>query len=398
MQTTLLGLAIAFIIALVAALVGPYFIDWNQFRPQFEAEASRIVGAPVRVAGKLDARLLPAPSLQLRSVTVGGANDLGKVRADRLDVEFSLSSLMRGEWRATELTINGVALDLGLDAKGRIDWPASTGSFNFGQLAIDRVNLTGRVALHDAASRSTLELADIAFAGDVRSLAGSIRGDGNFMLAGTRYPFRVSSGQTQDGNGTRVHLNIDPGQRALAIDLDGVLAFEQRAPRFDGAVTFAAPAVKTDPANLPWRIVAKVKADQTAARLDQIEVSYGPEERALRLTGAGEAVFGAAPRLRASLSARQLDADRFAAKDNNEPVRVWPAVRALLSGMPHLPMPSQIEILSDQITLGGRPVQDVAAEFHGDGKTWSVRKLDFRAPGTTRVSLCRCAVAGSGQR
>ena len=57
-----------------------------------------------------------------------------------------------------------------------------------------------------------------------------------------RYPFRVSSGQTQDGNGTRVHLNIDPGQRALAIDLDGVLNFEQRAPRFEGAVTLAAPA------------------------------------------------------------------------------------------------------------------------------------------------------------
>ena len=52
MQTTLLGLAIAFIIALVAALVGPYFIDWNQFRPQFEAEATRIIGAPVRVGGK----------------------------------------------------------------------------------------------------------------------------------------------------------------------------------------------------------------------------------------------------------------------------------------------------------------------------------------------------------
>ena len=139
MQTTLLGLAIAFIIALVAALVGPYFIDWNQFRPQFEAEATRIIGAPVRVAGKLDARLLPAPSLQLRSVVVGGANDLGKVRADKLDVEFSLGSLMRGEVRATELTINGMALDLGLDPKGRIDWPASTGTFNLGSLAIDRL-------------------------------------------------------------------------------------------------------------------------------------------------------------------------------------------------------------------------------------------------------------------
>ena len=194
MQTTLLGLAIAFIIALVAALVGPYFIDWNQFRPQFEAEATRIIGAPVRVGGKLDARLLPAPSLQLRSVVVGGANDLGKVRADKLDVEFSLGSLMRGEVRATELTINGLSLDLGLDPKGRIDWPASTGAFNLGSLAIDRLNLTGRIALHDAGSRGTLELSDIAFSGDVRSLAGSIRGDGNFTLSGTRYPFRVSSG------------------------------------------------------------------------------------------------------------------------------------------------------------------------------------------------------------
>ena len=41
MQTTLLGLAMAFIIALMAALIGPYFIDWNQFRPHFEAEAKK---------------------------------------------------------------------------------------------------------------------------------------------------------------------------------------------------------------------------------------------------------------------------------------------------------------------------------------------------------------------
>jgi len=80
-QTTLLGLAIAFIVALLAALIGPYFIDWNQFRPQFEAEASKVVGAPVRVAGDLSARLLPTPSLGLRYVVVGRANDLGKVRA-----------------------------------------------------------------------------------------------------------------------------------------------------------------------------------------------------------------------------------------------------------------------------------------------------------------------------
>jgi hypothetical protein len=388
-QTTLLGLAIAFIIALIAALVGPYFIDWNQFRPQFEAEATRIIGAPVRVGGKLDARLLPAPSLQLHSVVVGGANDLGKVRASKLDVEFSLGSLMRGGVRATELTINGMSVDLGLDAKGRIDWPASTGTVNLGSLAIDRLNLTGRIALHDVASRSTLELNDIAFSGDVRSLAGSIRGDGNFMLSGTRYPFRVSSGQGPDGNGTRVHLNIDPGQRPLAIDLDGVLNFDARAPRFEGAMTLVAPPGQKGKGNdPPWRIAAKVKADYSAARLEQVEVSFGPEERALKLSGSGDIRFGAAPLLRAALSARQLDADRFFSRDNAaEPVRALPALRALGTIVPHLPIPAQIELSSEQVMLGGRPLQDIAAELHGDDKSWNLRRLEFRAPGATRVSL-----------
>ena len=392
MQTTLLGLAIAFIIALMAALIGPYFIDWNQFRPQFETEASRVVGAPVRVGGELGARLLPAPSLRLRSVVVGGANDLGKVRADKLDVEFSLGSLMRGEWRATELTINGMALDLGLDSQGRIDWLASSGKFNLGSLSIDRLNLTGRIALHDASSRGTLELNDIAFSGDVRSLAGSVRGDGNFMLSGTRYPFRVSSGQSADGSGTRIHFNIDPAARALSADLEGVLSFEGRAPRFEGAMILAAPAApknKDDVPITPWRISARVKADPVAARLDQLEVVYGAEETALKFSGLGDIRFGASPLLHAALSARQLDADRFIAKDNNaaEPVRLLPALRVLMAGIPQAPIPAQIEFSSEQIMLGGRPVQNLAVDLRADTKSWTIDRLDFRAPGATHVGL-----------
>jgi hypothetical protein len=393
-QTTLLGLAIAFIIALVTALIGPFFIDWNQFRPQFEAKATEVIGAPVKVGGELQARLLPSPSLRLRSVVVGGANDLGKVRADKLEVEFSLGSLMRGEWRATELTINGMALDLGLDPNGRIDWPASTGRFNLGTLSIDRLSLTGRVALHDALSRGTVELNDIAFSGDMRSLAGSVRGEGNFSYLGERHPFRVSSGQSADGGGTRLHLSIDPGTRALSADLDGVLSFEARAPRFEGTVTLAALAApkakkRTEPSPVPWRLLARVKADHAAAKLDQIEASYGNEDSALKLAGMGDIRFGASPSLHAALSARQLDADKFSAreKDLSEPVRVLPAIRALIAAVPLSPIPAKLELAVEQITLGGRALQNVAADIETDGKSWSIDRLDLRAPGGTRVSL-----------
>ena len=71
MQTTLLGLAIAAILALVTALVGPAFVDWGQYRAHFEAEASRMADQPVRIAGAIDVRLLPTPKIMLRDVEVG---------------------------------------------------------------------------------------------------------------------------------------------------------------------------------------------------------------------------------------------------------------------------------------------------------------------------------------
>ena len=397
MQTTLLGLAIAFIIALIAALVGPYFIDWNQFRPQFEAEATRVIGAPVRVDGALDARLLPTPSLRLRSVVVGGANDLGKVRADKLDVEFSLGELMRGEWRATELTINGLALDLGLDPQGRIDLPVASGKFNLGSLAIDRLNLTGRIALHDAASRGTLELNDIAFSGDVRSLAGSVRGDGNFTLSGTRYPFRVSSGQSAGrqrhprspqhrsrrqriGDRSRWRAQLR-GPRAALRRCAG--AGQRRGPGSNGPRAGAQTRCRGGcrPRSRPIRRPRSSNSSRRATvRM----------RRALKLAGVADIRFGASPLLHAVISARQFDADRFAGKGDDNAARTGSIVaglRALLAAIPQAPIPAQIEFGSEQIMLGGRPLQNLAADLHADAKSWTVDRLDFRAPGATHVSL-----------
>jgi len=61
-------------------------------------------------------------------------------------------------------------------------------------------------------------------------------------------------------------------------------------------------------------------------------------------------------------------------------------MRALLSGMPQLAMPAQIEFSSEQIMLGGRPFR-MSPLSSRRCSAWSVRRLEFRAPGTTRVSL-----------
>lgn len=389
MQTTLLGLAIALILALLAALVGPYLIDWNQFRGPFEAEATRLLGAQVRVAGPLDARLLPTPSLRLQQVTVGGANDAGRVGAAKLDVEFSLGSLMRGELRADELSINGLSLDLGLDSQGRLDWPAA-GLSNLAALTVDRLNLTGRIALHDAASRSNLELSDIAFSGELRAQAAALRGDGNFLLGGQRYPFRLSTSRAVDSDAIRLRAGISQGPGGIAADLDGLVRFEQSRPRFDGTASLAALAAAAgDTPRTPWRLAAKLEADPALAKLDQAEVSWGADDRALKLTGGGEARFGAAPRLDAKLSARQLDADRLLAKPGDAAApQPWLArLRDLAASLPLPPLPARVSLDADQIMIGSRPVTDLTAELRGDNQAWQLEQLELRAPGGTRLAL-----------
>lgn len=71
MNSALLTIGIAIAAALVAALVGPFFIDWGGYRSFFETRASTFLGAPVRIEGDLSARLLPQPRVVAHDVSVG---------------------------------------------------------------------------------------------------------------------------------------------------------------------------------------------------------------------------------------------------------------------------------------------------------------------------------------
>jgi len=123
LQTTLLSIAIALILALLAALVGPHVIRWNDHRAFFEAEASRLIGMGVKVGGDIDAAILPFPSVTLRAIAIGPAGQGRRLQARSLRIELALGALMRGELRATEMRLVAPQLNIGLDSDGQIDWP-----------------------------------------------------------------------------------------------------------------------------------------------------------------------------------------------------------------------------------------------------------------------------------
>ena len=228
MQTTLLGLAIAIILALVAALVGPLLVDWGGYRSVFEAEATRLVGIDVRVTGAIDARLLPSPQLTLHDIEIGRAGQ-EKVRARSLGIEFALGPLMRGEWRATEMHLTGPQLNLGLDASGHLQAPNLAIGFDPDALSIDRLSIEdGTVALTDAADGASVTLEHLWFNGEARSLLGPIKGEGAANVGGDLYPFRISAGRYGDDGKLKLRVNVDPVNHPLSAEADGALSVSRR--------------------------------------------------------------------------------------------------------------------------------------------------------------------------
>jgi hypothetical protein len=395
-QTTLLGLAVAIIVALVAALVGPFFIDWGRYRTAFEAEATRLMGVPVHVHGRIDARLLPTPSLVLTGVEVGPQGAEPKLRARALAVEFALGALMRGEWRAAELRLDGPELSLGMDATGRIDVPRVSIGFDADQLSFERVTVEdGRIVLADAASGSRVTLDKLSFKGDVRSLFGPFRGEGAFVSAGQRYDYRVTGSRRGEDGGMRLRVGMDPVDRPLTVETDGTLWIEQGRPRYEGNLTLARPAgmvLSTGEAvaTEPWRATSRVRATPTAALLEQLEFQYGPEDRALKLAGTAEFKFGARPRIDGVLSAVQVDLDRLLQSPDavrRPPMKLLDGLSGSLLALTALPVPVKVGLGIDGVMLGGAALSAVRGDIEAKGDILDLTSFEFRAPGATQVRL-----------
>ena len=197
-----------------------------------------------------------------------------------------------------------------------------------------------------------------------------------------------------------MRFSLKTDERPMNVEADGMLAFEGAAPRFDGSLTLLRPAAAVMSggrvaASEPWRLTSKVKAGTGSATLDEVSFQYGPDERAVTLTGEAKFEFGQYPHMDATLAARQIDLDRLLANSDatkpDAPRRLpLAAVRSfgeMLGGALRPSWPVQLVVKVDAMTVGGGTVQSVGTELRSDGTTWTVDKLELRAPGFTHLKI-----------
>jgi uncharacterized protein involved in outer membrane biogenesis len=224
------------VVALFAALLAPYFIDWSNFRQNFETEASRIIGKKVVVHGKVDARILPFPSVTMNDVRVG-EDEHGEalVIAERFSMESELAPFLSGEARIYNMHVDKPHVRLRLASDGTLDWlRTGTPRIPTSQVVLENVVVTGgTIDFIDEQTGRNRHVGGLDLTLSAKTLAGPWRIEGRGDVDGRSGEISVTSGLPDNGS-LPIKLRLIPDNPALTIEAEGTLGLADLRPRYAG--------------------------------------------------------------------------------------------------------------------------------------------------------------------
>ncbi len=380
MRESLTIFAIAIILVLFAALVGPYFYDWTQARALIETRLSRAVGTPIKITGDIDVKLLPTPYLIASGVSnVPAKPGDAKFQAKSMRFELAAMPLLGGDLQFTEATFDAPDFTFFFDGSN-FNWPKLPKSTPV-SVRFDKISVTnGTLHLVDVKSETTQSLFGISGTASATSLQkGPYKADGTFNFAQTTVPFHLSTAALEPET-VRIKLSLDETPSTPKGVLDGALKFENM-PGFDGQFT-SQSSLHLSNGDLPWSVSGPVSITRNQAVSEALEAKIGTEERPLKFTGSAQ-VGLLNPDLKLRLKAGTFDFDALFAPKAAQAVPLDLALRArtLYGELQSLPRdwPLSVDVTVDSVVLGGESISN--AHLALEDKNDAVPSLHLEAGG-----------------
>ncbi|WP_166443577.1 AsmA family protein [Rhabdaerophilum calidifontis] len=381
-------------IALIALMVGPFVIDWDSQRGRVAALIRERTGIEARIAGPLQVSLLPTPELDAGGVEFG-PEGAPVARAERLTVTLSATALLSGRVTVTSARADNAEIDrsalaaLAGEIAARPEAGAGPG---FGQIGIERLMLRG-LRLVEGAVGARGAPHDVTI--EAPSLAGPFRID--VTDPGLGREFHAQIGRLEQGR-ARIKGLIEDRSLALRAGIDGIVALPgvPGRPLYDGLVTLNGNPILgsgAGAAQVPVQGSLRVIADTHRVSAEPVTLTIGDGERALQLTGRGEADLAAPrPRLSLALATKRLDLTPPPADlpPRARPVDLRAALLALAQGGGR-PLPFDLDLALDigALQAGGAVVHDLAAAISVGSAGPILHRLTARLPGATALRFAR---------
>ncbi|TWD58276.1 AsmA-like protein [Agrobacterium vitis] len=396
------------VVALFAALLAPLFVNWTDFRHQFEDQASRILGKKVVVHGSLEARLLPFPSVTMNDVTVGPGED-GKTLAHvaRFSMDVELAPFLSGEARIFAMRIEKPRVRLRVLPNGSLDWLlGSRPSLPARNVVLENVTVSdGVIDVIDEQTGRNRIVQNLNANLKAGSLAGPWTVSGSAALDGQMGRFSLSTLQPEAGRAViPLKIHLVPAATPVDIDLSGDLDMADQHPTLKGTFVASIRSAQLsgeagkksrNEAILPEpRVRGKFELANDRLRVPEYRLEVGALDQPYVITGEATLDSGKAPEFLLTAEGQQIDVDRLTMPVTaGKTARMVESsarqrIRALIALADQIPIPDvpgRASVKLPAIVAGDTVLRDITLNLRPAGRGWTVEKAVATLPGRTQV-------------
>lgn len=414
---TVLIAVVVLVVALVATGIGIIMsIDFNQYRPQIEAQAEAVTGRKLSLAGDLDVALSLVPTVAVNDVTFANAGWGSRpemVKVDRLEFEMALLPLLSGDIQVKRVVLNGADILLETNTDGTPNWtfasapetepaaPAEGG----GEVKLPTVNSIAiedaRLTYRDGATGTsqTVSLASLSATADSATspiaieLEGALN-DNPITLTGSvgalqglldNQPFAVDLAGEGGGATFTVKGTVAEPKAGRGVALE----FSAKG---DSLADMTALTGSPLPPLGPYSVLARLTDQDSGYQVEGLQARLGESD----VSGsAGIALGGPRPRITAALTSTKLDFKDFGVEPQPEiegtaapsgdaggsDGRVFPADPLPFDGLKAVD--ASVRFTGQQVIKAPVTMENVAANLTLENGKLAVTQLDTGISGGT---------------
>jgi uncharacterized protein involved in outer membrane biogenesis len=439
----LLALTAVLILVLSALFAAPLFIDWNDYRPVFETQASKLLGRDVKVGGKVHMVLLPAPELRFDQVKVAdekGGFGQPLLEAKSIEAWLNIGALLRGAIEARKIAITEPVLRLALREDGTGNWSdvgraGEALPFMPKEVLLDQVSVSfGRVEV-SRPGMTPLVVDNVSGDASAASLSGPYKLAATYDFAGRSQELRFSTGASDAAGLFRLKSALRDPDRNTTYLLEGDVAGFRDKPSYDGVIVMriasplpaegaAAQQGETQkPADAPadggsqsaeqapgaganlstFELKGKLKATPDHAELPAFEIAMHSKGRSQMMKGKLALDFGAHAKAVGELSASWIDVDTLLAAAAPAEAQAAPSTADVLNAVAERALAEAasvgdgaLTVKLDQASIGGDLVGALDLAVAAKDGVVTVERLNAELPGENRIEASGRLTRGEG--
>lgn len=384
MKKLLVAVCLTLAATLGIALVGPYLIDWNRYKPELAAAAMDRFGLAIAIDGNVDIDILPQPRITMNLLTVqgnGGNGDTPPAATMRwARVEFGLHGFLMGTPQLTRIEVVEPEITAPLFVAARIAEGSEAGRAE----AVATVE-AARLAVPNALQARLGATIDIPYLG-VRydTDAGAWRFDGQLAPGGSGPIPVTGTARARTGGGARLEATLRQPDRfdvklSGAVMPAGTSAGEMlQAYEFRGRINAAFDAIDAVGGELTFNGPVAISADGDLS-VDPltVEIPAGHAEGRLQAT------INGTPSVHVDLSAALMDFDSDGAgtASQRSPFAIASTVLDATGNMA-----VSIRLSTDRARWRGGLLSDIEFTATSEGPDTRNVELEARLPGDVIMS------------